>query len=299
MDKNRIIAIGLFSFFMLFSLIPTSQAELLEFIVELDIEKDVIYPGDTVVVTGKIVDHAYETTRGIKVLIRTGSDTTKAFTNPQGVFRGEFKDFQGIPGTYTVNVIATWYGMMGLSSTQFQVKGDMTPVSTLQGKLSTEEARKYLSSKESDFKKNPIGQTLFKYYHNLHDELIKEKKKSMKSIAEQIFLEKQKIIAKDLRNQSITKFDSSDGTFDKDRQEYYISGLNPEIRDLVRSQLDFTRNNFLEAQIIRDNILADGGTYAEARKAFLDRISISKETLEQFNEKYADKSSKENQDIEE
>ena len=82
-----------------------------------------------------------------------------------------------------MNVIASWYGMTGLSSAQFQVKGDVSPVSILQEKLSTEQARKYLSSNESDFKKNPIGQTLFKYYHGLHDELIYELKEAGKTIS--------------------------------------------------------------------------------------------------------------------
>ena len=123
MYKNKVIITGLFSFLMLFSFIPTSQAELWEFIVELDMERGEIYSGEAAVVTGRVVDHAYEPTRGVEVLIRTGSETTKAFTTPDGMFRGEFRDFQKIPGTYTVNVVASWYGMTGLSSTQFQVKG--------------------------------------------------------------------------------------------------------------------------------------------------------------------------------
>ena len=144
---------------MLFSFIPTSQAELWEFVVEVNVENGVVYPGDTVVVTGRVVDHAYEPTRGVEVFIRAGSETTKAFTTPDGHFRGEFENFQRVPGTYIVNVVASWYGMTGLSSTEFQVKGDATPISALQQKLSTEEAIKYLSSNESDFEKNPIGQT--------------------------------------------------------------------------------------------------------------------------------------------
>ena len=130
---------------MLFSFIPSSQAELWEFIVEVDMEKGVVNSGDTVVVTGRVVDHAYEPTRGVEVLIRTGADTTKAFTDTDGTFRGEFVDFQRVPGTYVVNVVASWYGMTGLSSTEFQVKGDASPVSILQHQLSTDQARKYLS----------------------------------------------------------------------------------------------------------------------------------------------------------
>jgi len=269
---------------MLFSFIPNSQAELWEFIVEVDMEKGVVNSGDTVVVTGRVVDHAYEPTRGVEVLIRTGADTTKAFTDTDGTFRGEFVDFQRVPGTYIVNVVASWYGMTGLSSTEFQVKGDASPVSILQQQLSTDQARKYLGSNESDFEKNPIGQTLFKYYHGLLEKLIAEKKEANKPNEEQILLEQQRRIAENLRNQAIEEYKPGYGTYGGYKYENYIAGLNPEIRDLVVNQLSFTQNNFLDAQKIRAEIIENGGTYEEARQAYLDRLTIPKEILEKFNE---------------
>ncbi|MFB5616722.1 MAG: carboxypeptidase regulatory-like domain-containing protein, partial [Nitrosopumilus sp.] len=247
MNRSKSIVTGLFAFLMLFSFIPTSQAELWEFIVEVNVENGIVYSGDTVVVTGRVVDHAYEPTRGVEVLIRAGSDTTKAFTTPDGHFRGEFENFQRVPGIYIVNVVASWYGMTGLSSTEFQVKGDATPVSALQQKLSTEEAIKYLSSNESDFEKDPIGQTLFKYYHGLLDELIQEQKEANEPNEEQIFIEEQRVIAEALKEQAIEEYDPGYGTYEGYRYDDYIAGLNPEIKELVIEQLNFTKNSFLEA----------------------------------------------------
>ena len=298
MNENKIVPIGLFSLLMLFSFVPTAQAELWEFIVELDIEKDVAYSGDTVVVTGRIVDHAYEPTRGVEVLIRTGSETIKDFTDPNGMFKAEFVDFQRIPGTYTVNVVASWYDITGLSSTQFQVKGDITPISELQEKLATDEARKYLGSEETDFEKNPIGQTLFKYYHGLHDKLIKEQREMMKSEKEQGLIQQQRTIAEGLKNQALAKRSTGAGIYNGIQYEDYIKNLNPQIKDLVTSQMNFTKNSFTEAQNIRDEIIKNGGTYEEARQAFLDKISISKKTLDEFNQLQLDKNSGERQSYE-
>ena len=264
-------------------MIQTSEAKLWEFIVELEMEK-AVNPGDTVVVTGRVVNHAYEPTRGVEVFIRSGADTTKAFTDPNGVFKGEFRDFQRVPGIYKVDVIASWYGMTGMSSTEFQVKGDYSQVSELQQKLSTDEARKYLGSNESDFVKNPIGQTLFKYYHKLLDELIQEQKQSQEPDEEKIFLEQQRSISENLRNQAIEEYGVGAGTYGGLQYEDYIKSLNPEVRELIINQLNFTKNNFEEAQNVRDNIIANGGTYEEARKAYLDIISIPREILEQFNQ---------------
>jgi len=287
----KAVIIGLFSFLMLFSFIPTSEAELWELLIDLNVQKGIIYPGETVVVTGKVVDHAYKPIRGAEIFIRTGSDTTKAFTDPEGLFTAEFKDFQRIPGFYSVNVIASWNGMTGLTSTQFQIRGDVSLVSILQEKLSTDDAIKYLSSNESDFEKNPIGQTLFKYYHGLLDELILEKKESRESLGEQIYLERQRMIAENLRKQAIEEFNPGAGTYSGYQYDDYINSLNPEIRDLVVSQLNFTKNTFEEAQKTRDEFLANGGTYEEARQMFLDMISIPKEVLEQFNQESLDEKS--------
>lgn len=290
---NKAVVIGLFSLLMVFSFIPASQAELWELVIDLNVEKGVINPGETVVVTGTIVDHAYKPIRGAEVFIRAGSDTTKAFTDIDGTFKGEFKDFQRIPGKYIVNVIASWYGMTGLKSTDFQVKGNVSQFSILQEKLSTDEAIKYLSANESDFEKNPIGQTLFKYYHGLLEELVLEKKENLEPLEHQIFIEEQRKIAEELRNQKIEEFDPGAGTYGGYKYDDYINGINPEIRDLVISQLEFTKNKFEEAQKIRDEILANGGTYEEARQAYLDMLSIPKEKLEQFNQEKLEKESEE------
>ena len=279
---------------MLFSFIPTSQAELWEFVVEVNVENGVVYSGDTVVVTGRVVDHAYEPTRGVEVLIRAGSDTTKAFTTPDGHFRGEFENFQRVPGTYIVNVVASWYGMTGLSSTEFNVKGDATPVSALQQKLSTEEAIKYLSSNESDFEKDPIGQTLFKYYHGLLDELIQEQREASEPNEEQIFIEQQRVIAETLREQAIEEYDPGYGTYEGYRYDDYIAGLNPEIRGLVIEQLNFTKNSFLDAQTLKQEMLLNGSTYDEAMQAYFEMLSMPKATIDEFNEKYLE-SDEENQ----
>lgn len=185
--------------------------------------------------------------------------------------------------------------MTGLTSAQFQVKGDVSPVSALQEKLSTEEARKYLGSKESDFEKNPIGQTLFKYYHGLLDKLTLEQKDASNLQTDQLFIEQQKKIAKDLRDKAIEELKPNYGTYGGCQYENYISGLNPEIRDIIINQLNFTKNIFEDAQKIRSEIIANGGTVEEARQAYLETVSIPKETLEEFIQKVTNKESDERQ----
>ena len=284
MCSNKAVVIGLASLLMIFSFIPTSEAELWELLIDVSVPKGAIYPGEDVGVSGKVVDHAYEPISHAEVFIRTGANTTQVFTNSTGEFWGTFKDFQRIPGTYKVNVIASLDGMTGLASTEFQVKGNLTRVSALQDQLSTDEAKKYLDSQESDFERNPIGQTLFRYYQALLDELMLQEEESEEDIADQIYLEQQRNIAEELRNQAINESNPGAGTYGGYQYDNYINSLNPEIRDQVVSQLNFTKNIFEEAQKIRGEIIANGGTFEEARQVFLDMISIPKEMLEQFNQ---------------
>jgi hypothetical protein len=115
-----------------------------------------------------------------------------------------------------------------------------------------------------------------------------KQKIAQKPSEDKIFMEHQRLIAENLRNQAIDEFNPRVGIYDGIQYNDYINNLNPKIKELVISQLNFTKNNFAEAQKIRDEILANGGTYEEARQAYLDKISISKEILEEFNEEKID-----------
>jgi len=72
-NVNSLI-IGLVSFLILFSFVATSEAVLWELVIDLNVQKGVIYPGESVILTGNVVDQAYNPIRGAEVLIRTGSD---------------------------------------------------------------------------------------------------------------------------------------------------------------------------------------------------------------------------------
>ena len=132
MLKNNAVWIGLFSFLMIFSFISTSDAEIWELIIDLNVQNEIISSGDTVVVLGNIVDHTNKPTEGVEVLVRTGADTTKIFTDLAGFFRAELKEFQRIPGIYEVNVVASLDGLIELSSTQLHVRGEPSKVLELQ-----------------------------------------------------------------------------------------------------------------------------------------------------------------------
>ena len=289
MLKNNILVGTLCSLLILISVIPASDAELWDLIVNVNVEKKAIHPGETIVVKGKILDHSNNPVKGAEVNLRTSGDVINIFTNSEGLFRGEFKNFQKIPGTYTINVIAVSEGKTGLTNTEFHVNGEISQVTILEEKLSTKEAIKYLNSEIVDFERNPIGQMLYNYYQKIYQELQEEKKKPISGLAEKIKLNQEREISEKLRQEAIEEFNPRAGTYQGYSYEKYVNGLDPKIRDIVSDQLNFTKNTFEEAQQLRDEIIANGGTYEEARKAYLEKISIPKEELEKFNQEKMNK----------
>ena len=129
--------------------------------------------------------------------------------------------------------------------------------------------------------------------------MIQEQKNAGEPNEEQMFIEEQRIIAETLRNQAIEEYNPGYGTYEGYNYENYIAGLNPEIKDLVIHQLEFTKNNFLEAQNLKQEMLANGSTYDEAMQAYFKMLSIPKATMDEFNEKYLKESTEENQTSEE
>ncbi|RNJ79943.1 MAG: carboxypeptidase regulatory-like domain-containing protein [Nitrosopumilus sp. H8] len=262
--------------------VPLAYAEIPEIIVEVETDRAIIKSGDPVGVTGMVVDHAYKPIVGADVQVRIGADTASLTTDSNGTFAVEFAGVKRIPSTYTVNVAVTWNELSGVASTQFKVSGDVSAISILEERLSSETAKRYLGANVSDFERDPIGMKLFLHYEKLHEELVAEQKKVEKT-PEQIRAEQEIRIAEKMRRAAINEFKPTNGTYGGYAYDLYISSLNPQIRDLVADQLNFTKNTFENAQKIRDAVIASGGTYEEARKAYHDAISIPRDVLETFN----------------
>ena len=283
----KALGIGVFSLLMVLSGVGSVHAELWDLIIQID-EIETIQSGESVWIRGVIVDHAYKPVEDVEVFMQMGTVTETRYSNPDGEFGAEFRDFDTMPGTYIVNVAASFGELTGLATTQLYVKGEILK-SELEIKLSSKEAQYYINSKESDFEKNPIGQRLFQYYDNLHKELIKERNEAAKPDVEQILLDEQRRVADDLRKEAIIEFNPGAGVYNGSRLNSYIGSLDSEVRELVSQQLNFTKTNFFQAQIVRDEILSNGGTYEQAREAYLDMITMPIEKLEEFNKMQLEK----------
>jgi len=268
---NKIIFLGIFSIFAIM-LIPASDAVLWDLIIQTNVEYSTSLSG-TPIISGIVTDHASHPVKDVTVSIRTGDGSTITYTDEEGKFSLELTDSKRITGNYIVNIVAsTADGKTGITSTEFQVFGEFTKTSIIEEKLSTPEAVKYLSANPSQFEKDPIGFILYNHYQKLLQEYFDIENQKVPGY--QRYFQEQNEINNPPTEQTINSFS---GTY-----EEYMNSMKPSIRNIVENQLNLTIKIFDEAKQIKNSILENGGTDEEANLAYLEYISISKESLENF-----------------
>ncbi len=289
-----------FSVLLLFPLASNSEATLWDLQIQASVENTPINSGDRPIVSGVIIDHASKPVHKATVNIRSGTMSVFTTTSEAGEFNAELGKHARIPGIYTVNIVATTSdGKTGIISIQFQVKGELEQTTVNKAKLSTPEAKKYLEASPEDFDKNPIGFTLYNYYQKLYQEYLEDEKIGETLAQEQALIEEKKEVAKQLRLEAIEEFNPGYGIFSGPQYENYVNSLDEEVRDTIVEHLNFTKNLYLEAHSLRSEILENGGTAEEAQLAFLEKISISRDMIENFdNNSDGDKETKFDESLE-
>ena len=269
---------------LLFPLASTSEAIQWDLLIQANVENSPLYSGDRPIVSGIILDHASKPVHKATVNIKSGTMSIFTTTSQSGEFMAELGKQDRIPGNYIVNISATSLeGKTGITSIQFQVKGELAVTTVNQEKISTPEAKKFLEASPEDFDKNPIGFILYNYYQKLYQEYLEDEKLSEKLAQQQALIEEQKEIENKFRLKAIEEFQPSMGIFSGPQYENYVNSLDEEVRDTVVKHLNFTKNLVGEAQVLRNEILENGGTAEEAQLAYLEKISTSREMIENLD----------------
>jgi hypothetical protein len=281
--RNKVF-LGFFTVLLLFPLASSSEAVQWDLLIQAEVENSPLYSGDRPIVSGIIVDHASKPVHKATVNIKSGSMSIFTTTSQSGEFMAELGMHDRIPGNYIVNISAeSLEGKTGITSIQFQVKGELSPIAISQGKLSTPEAIKYLDASPEDFDKDPIGFMLYNYYQKLLQEYLEDEKLNEKLLHEKALIEEQKEIENQYRLKAIEEFQPGIGIFSGPQYENYVNSLDEEVRDTVVKHLEFTKNLVEEAQELRIKILENGGTAEEAQLAYLEKISTSREMIENLD----------------
>ena len=263
--------------------IPSSESLLWDVLIDANVEEPIITSEEIPVIFGNTVDHAGKPIADAQVQIRMGPEAVLVYTNSTGGFYYEAVGIPMYPGVHIVNVMATSpEGKVGMTSLDFRVSGDVEVYSDTAKILQTQEAVRYLHASPESFEKDPIGMTLYNYYQEMQQKFFEEVKEQEKIEEDLTHLEELRKVSDDLEQQIIEEKNPGAGTYAGWKYDRFVSNLDPSVRDLIVNQLNHTTNNFEEAQLIMDEILANGGTLEEARKAYLDTVAVSRETMDQL-----------------
>jgi len=273
-----------FSTLLLLPLASNSEAVPWDLLIQANVENTPLMSGDRPIVSGIVLDHASKPVPKATVNVRSGSMSIFTTTSQNGEFLAELGKSERMPGSYVVNIAATSQeGKTGIASIQFQIKGELTQTTVNQVKLSTPETQKYLASNPDDFDNDPIGFMLYNYYQKIYQEYLEEEKIEIELSQEQVFLEEQKEEANELRLAAIEEYNPSFGIFSGPEYENYVNSLDEAVKDTVVKHLNFTKNLFLEANVLKNKILENGGTAEEAQTAYLSKLSTSREMIENLD----------------
>ena len=271
---------GILGFSLLFSNLPLSESVLWDLIIYVELEQSPLHFGDVPVVVGSVTDHASKPVSGAEVKVRLGADSIIVLTDTTGSFKVEFSEFDGLPGNYIVNVMATSSdSKIGLASTVFQVTGELLVQTRSEKILSTMEALKYLHASPDDFKNDPIGFILYNYYQNIQAEFLDEINSQAELDEEQKLIDEQRELSLEFTQQAIDEANPEAGIYSGYKYDRFVSNLDLSVKDIIVNQLNYTVTMFEEAQEAFEEVLANGGSYQEARLAYYEKASISREVM--------------------
>ena len=283
MSKKQVFLI-VFSVALLFPLTSNSEAKLWDLVIEANVENSPLYSGERPIVKGWIVDHASKPVHNATVNIKSESMSIFTTTSQSGEFQAELGKHDRMAGNYIVNIEATSFdGKTGISSIQFQIRGDMAHVTANHAKISTPEAQKYLEASPDDFENNPVGLMLYNYYQKVYQDYLQDEELSEQITLERTLTEKQREDAVQQRLKAIEGFNPTYGVFSGPEYENYVNSLNESVRDTVVEHLNFTKNLFEEAQELRFEILKNGGSAEAAQAAYLEKLTVTRAMIEDIN----------------
>ena len=146
-----------------------------------------------------------------------------------------------------------------------------------------------MANDPSKLRKNsndPISEILFQHYLDLQEKSAHAQyEEKLLDIPQQKIREARQLsyesLVMTLEERPLLTRDFTDST----KLGKFLQNLDDEKRELFELQLNSTKIRFNEGQLLMKEILSQGGSYVDARNAYLDYISITQEEMNAFTEK--------------
>lgn len=278
--------IALVSIFLILGSVSVSESILWDLIITAELEKNPLEAGEIPVIVGSVVDHASKPVVNAEVKLRFGINSGTTYTDSTGYFKYE-SELGAEPGHYIVNITATNEdGKMGMTSLTYKVEGTAEPTPENLFGVYTVAPPFSISLSEEDMKNNPIAYKIFLHKLKLEQQLADVEQGQAESNDWQLFIEEQRRIAAEKLEADIVEDNPGYGVYSGWRLDAFLDkfDFNDPLKILFSTQLNYTLQKFDDARNAMLTVIENGGTWEEARQAYLDAASVSRAELEIINE---------------
>lgn len=265
----------------LLALIPAAaDAQLWDILLEGGLESAVVRRGEAPAVSGRLVDHAGDPVSGASVAVRIGSESSVLTAGEHGEFRAALAGFDGLPGTYVVNMVFSSGEKRGAASERLQVSGAVLRSAELARQLETPTAQRYLGTDEYDHAGDPLGPVMHRHYAALYKEYEQALAREAAASRENDLLREQMEEARLAALRDIEEKSPGAGTFSGWRHDRFVANLDSSVRGIIVEQLGHASLSLERARAAMAAVLDSGGTRAEARAAYLGHLGLSQAQME-------------------
>ncbi len=285
---NRLVIIGvLLAVMLLGSVTSAFAATLWDFAVKAEFEQPRIGINDKPVIFGTVLNQASKPVIGADVKIRFAGVVASTLTDDKGGFRYEFGE-QHIPGTFSVSVSAKVNDLKGFATTILKVGDKQSTFGDLYYHAQTVENR----PDDGGLSGDPYKALKLKHYQKYVEEQNKRKQRQEYNEAKSFAIEEKRDAAKQRLDLALEERPVGAGVYTGDEYERYLSKLDPRIKDTISHQMNYTKRIYEEAQYAMKSVLDNGGSLQEARKAYLEKLSTTKEELAKIGDNNTENYSK-------
>jgi hypothetical protein len=243
-------------------------------VVSVTPEKNTLESSDIPVILGTVTDQASKPITGAKVNISTSYGTIVVVTDAEGKFRYQYTEPIS-PSQYVVNVKAQKDGYgIGLAKTTFFVKG--IPVSKPQN---------FQTLSGDKINQDPISSKILKSMETAQKRQAAQEEKIKKIEADKKFIEEQRVLAnQDLQNDLQGWIQQFDPFTPRNAYASFVSEVNQTVQSIFWGQFNFTDQKINDGHVAQSQVLQNGGSNGDARKAFIQKATSTRNEIIKVND---------------
>jgi len=246
-------------------------ATLWDFVISAGFEQDRIGMYERPTISGTVFDHAMKPVANATVTVRFADTTAITVTNATGNFEYTFGEAK-MPGMFTANIHVTSGDLRGMSKATLRVGEEIITFNELY----------YKSADIPQNADNPYKALQLKHYQEYLSMQEKRLQRQLEIEMHKQDISEKRMVADKMLLDAIEAETPGYGTFSGYRYDQYIKGLNPGVKDVITSQINYTKNLLEEARHAMKEVLDNGGSLQEARSAYFEKLSTPKHEIEQF-----------------